>query len=36
VADVDAVSTPDGGSALMLLGSSLVGVAWLRRRSNRG
>jgi len=29
------VSTPDGGSALVLLGSSLAGLAFLRRRFGR-
>lgn len=30
-----ASSVPDGGSSLMLLGSSLAGLAWLRRRFGR-
>ena len=30
------VFVPDGGSAFMLLGSSLAGLAWLRRRFGRG
>jgi hypothetical protein len=32
VADVQVFGTPDGGSALMLLGGSFAGLAWLRRK----